>query len=72
MSEPKAGARLRSAVCTAEIVVIATRATELDIRCGGAAKVAEGEDSPADAAQDSDLVQGSELGRRDTNVGGAL
>ena len=52
MAQLKAGARLKSAVCATEVIVIAAPAGGADVQCGGAAMLAAGEQAPAGAALD--------------------
>ena len=40
MPELKAGARLKSAVCTTEVIVVKTPAGNVDVTCGGVPMVA--------------------------------
>ena len=46
MPELKTGARLKSAVCDGEIMVVASPGGDVDITCGGAAMVEAGADAP--------------------------
>ena len=46
MAELKTGARLKSAVCDGEIMVVTTPGGDIDITCGGAPMVASGTDAP--------------------------
>ena len=46
MAELKTGARLQSAVCGGEIMVVTTAGGDVDITCGGAPMVASGSDAP--------------------------
>jgi hypothetical protein len=72
MSQYKPGARLRSAVCATEVVVIAVPGGDIALTCGGAPLLAEGETAAAGAALDSAAAQGSLLGKRYTNDSGKL
>ena len=63
MAELKAGARLKSAVCDGEIMVVATPGGDIDITCGGAPMV----DSGSDAAKvdiNPDHAVGIVIGKR--------
>ncbi len=71
MSEYKPGARLRSAVCDTEMVVIAAPGGDLEISCGGAPMLAEGEEASG-AGLDGGAAEGTELGKRYTNGAGDL
>jgi hypothetical protein len=71
MSEFKPGARLRSAVCTTEVVVIAATGS-LVLSCGGAPLLAEGETATTAATLDATAATGTLLGKRYTNDTGSL
>lgn len=64
-----AGKRLKSAVCTTEIMVIAAPDGEVDLCCGGAAMSEGGGDGGTAAA---DLANGSAIGKRYVNEDGSL
>jgi hypothetical protein len=72
MSEYKPGARLRSAVCATEVVVIAAPAGGIALSCGGAPLLGEGETAVASVAMDAAAAQGTLLGKRYTNETGNL
>jgi len=71
MSQFKPGARLRSAVCSTEVMVIAAPAGDVALSCGGAALLAEGEQAPAGAALEA-AGEGTQLGKRYTDAAGTL
>lgn len=59
------GARLRSATCTTEVVVVKASSAAVDLRCGGAAM---GEDASAGTeALDATRAEGTVLGKRYTD-----
>ena len=60
----KPGQRLRSAVCTAEVMIIKGTG-EIDITCGGAPMVGSGEDADATAAPGQ--MEGCLMGKRYVN-----
>ena len=64
-----AGKRLKSAVCTAEIMVIAAPDGDVDIRCGGA-PMTEGDGNGGSV--DADFAEGCAIGKRYVNEGGTL
>jgi len=64
--------RLRSAVCTAEVVVIAAPAPNVVLSCGGEPLLGEGETASSDMALDAAAAQGTLLGKRYTNESGEL
>ncbi|MEZ5502338.1 MAG: hypothetical protein R3E50_06655 [Halioglobus sp.] len=72
MSQYQPGTRLRSAVCTTEVVVIAAPAAEIALTCGGAPLLAEGETAAAGAEPDAAAAGGTLLGKRYTNEAGTL
>jgi hypothetical protein len=72
MAQLKAGARLKSAVCTTEVIVIAAPASGADVQCGGAAMLAAGESAPEGAALDAGASAGTTLGKRYVSPSGDL
>ena len=70
MSQYKPGARLRSAVCTTEAVIIAASDSAMTISCGGALMLHEGEDAGTDLTLDSSVGEVTQLGKRYTNDAG--
>jgi hypothetical protein len=64
MRAMKAGLRLKSSVCSTEIMVIRAPAMQADVRCGGVAMVALTEAAPPDARLDSTRAQGTLIGKR--------
>ena len=71
MSQYKPGVRLCSAVCTAEVVVIAAPAGDIDLSCGGALLLEEGEEAAAGATLEN-TGEGTQLGKRYTDDSGEL
>jgi hypothetical protein len=72
MPQLKAGARLRSAVCATEVMVVAAPANGAELRCGGAAMldIAAKRDPAATPAPDA--RGGTQLGKRYVNGAGDL
>ncbi len=70
MSQYKPGVRLRSAVCTTEVVVIAAPAGDIGLSCGGAPLLGEGEET-AGTTLDS-AGESTQLGKRYTDESGEL
>lgn len=64
--ELKAGTRLRSVTCNAEVIVVRAPAGDVDVRCGGAPMVAMGTDA---AKQDISAAHsaGTLMGKRYAN-----
>ena len=72
MAQLKAGTRLRSAVCTTEVIVTAAPADDLDVRCGGAPMIGAKDTPPDGVALDPDRAAGTALGKRYVNEAGTL
>src|SRR5262245_21529401 len=68
----KAGLRLRSSVCTTEVMVIRTAPGEFDVRCGGSPMSAANEVPPAGGAIDPAHAQGTLIGKRYIDGAGRL
>ena len=66
----KPGLRLRSQVCTTELIVV--RPAEIDLTCGGAPVIGHGEEPSGGLAIDPALSAGTQLGKRYTDEAGAL
>ena len=62
----KPGSRLRSQVCSAEVVVVRGGKGEVDLTCGGAPMMPLGRESATEASPVSGLMTGSALGKRYT------
>jgi len=60
----KPGQKLRSAVCDAQVVVVRAPDADVELGCGGAPLLAEGEEAPAGAVLDESLGDGPLLGKR--------
>ena len=67
MAELKTGARLKSAVCDGEIMVVTTPGGDIDITCGGAPMVESGADVDR-VAVDPDHAVGIVIGKRYINA----
>ena len=61
--EVKAGARLKSAVCETQVIVVRAPQGDVLLACGGALMVALDVDPPA-AELDPALAEGTQLGKR--------
>ncbi len=72
MSSLKAGARLRSAVCATEVMVIQAPAGGVELTCGGAPMLPRDEEPPAGAALSPDAKDGTQIGKRYVNEAGDL
>ena len=60
----KVGTRLRSAVCSTEVIVVRAPSDDVALACGGASMMQQGEEAPAGASIDAKLSDGSPLGKR--------
>ncbi|HVW79935.1 MAG TPA: hypothetical protein VHB69_03220 [Mycobacteriales bacterium] len=62
----KSGQRLRSQVCTTEVIVVRVPADDLELACGGAPMVELGSEVPEAGAPAEGLADGTLLGKRYT------
>jgi hypothetical protein len=62
----KPGQRLRSQVCTTEVIIVRAPTAELELACGGKPMVDIAESVAPDARPEPGLDAGSELGKRYT------
>ena len=62
----KSGLRLRSQVCTTEVIVIRSPAEDLDLRCGGEPLVELRAEVPEGKSPMTGLDTGTQLGKRYT------
>jgi hypothetical protein len=62
--ELKAGARLRSAVCSTEVIVVRPPSEPIDLRCGGEAMVELSAPAAADRSPAAPFDTGTLLGKR--------
>ena len=58
------GQKLHSAVCETQVVVVRAPAVDVELACGGAPLLADGDPAPADATIDPAFAEGSLLGKR--------
>ena len=68
----KAGSRLKSAVCSTEVMIVAAPDTELEITCGGAPLVELGAAPPAGVTLAESAAGGTQIGKRYVNAAGNL
>lgn len=68
MKALKAGTRLKSAVCDAEVMVVKAGAAEVLLTCGGAEMLAMADTKPADAQLDAAQAAGTLVGKRYTDA----
>jgi hypothetical protein len=62
--EIRPGTRLRSTVCTTEVIVVRTPDPGVVLECGGGAMVAAGEAAAAPGEPDPRFAGGTRLGKR--------
>lgn len=62
--EIKTGARVRSAVCATEIIVVRSKGGDVDLRCGGSPVVAMSETRDPAAVPDPSFATGTAMGKR--------
>jgi len=72
MAELKAGTRLRSTVCSSEVMVVAAPAGGGELSCGGAPMIPLGEEAGAGGSPAADAADGTQLGKRYVNEAGDL
>jgi hypothetical protein len=60
----KVGTRLRSAVCTTEVIVVRAPKEDVDLTCGGATMLAQGQEAPEGTTLDASQAGGSPVGKR--------
>ena len=71
MATLKAGARLKSAVCDTQVMVIAAPAGDVALSCGGA-PLLEATANAARGAIDPEHKNGTQIGKRYVNADGSL
>jgi hypothetical protein len=72
MPRLKAGTRMRSAVCTTEVMVIQAPADDVDVRCGGAPLLDLAAKPEPGAAPAPSAAAGTQLGKRYVSAAGDL
>lgn len=70
--ELKAGTRLRSSVCEAEVVVVKAPAGDVDVRCGGHPMLPVGDERPEGLSATPGFDGGLLIGKRYTDASGDL
>lgn len=71
MATLKAGARLKSAVCDTQVMVIAAPAGDVALSCGGAAMLEAAANAPRTAIH-PEHKNGTQIGKRYVNGDGSL
>lgn len=72
MAKMSVGTRLRSAVCSTEVMVVAAPDSDVELSCGGAPMIGIDEDPPAGGAVAADAGEGTAMGKRYVNDEGDL
>jgi len=72
MATVKTGQRLRSAVCSTEVMVVAAERSDVDLRCGGAPMLDIAEKPPEGGAVAADANGGTQIGKRYVDEAGSL
>jgi len=68
----KVGSRVKSSVCTTEVMVIQAPDEDLDVRCGGAPLIAIGEQPNPGGSVAASASGGTQIGKRYVNAEGKL
>ena len=71
MAELKAGTRMKSAVCSSEVMVIAAPEGDIDVTCGGVSMIGSA-DTAEGGSVDPAHAEGTQLGKRYVNDAGDL
>ncbi len=72
MAVLKAGTRLKSAVCSSELMVVIAPEGDVSLTCGGAPLIELSAEAPAGATIDPEHKQGTQMGKRYTNEAGDI
>jgi hypothetical protein len=68
----KAGTRLKSAVCSSELMVVVAPREEVTLTCGGVPVIELAAEPPAGATLSPEHKQGTQMGKRYANEAGDL
>jgi len=72
MAQLKTGARLRSAVCSTEVMVVVAPEGEVELTCGGAPMIDVATTPSEGVSISPDAAKGTALGKRYASQGGDL
>jgi hypothetical protein len=72
MAKLAPGLRLKSAVCTTEVMVVAAREPDVDVTCGGAPLIELGGSPPSGVTIAEGAAGGTQLGKRYVDAAGSL
>ncbi|MCK0517350.1 hypothetical protein [Williamsia sp. DF01-3] len=67
----KSGARLRSQVCSTEVIVVRAGSVDLTLTCGGHLMIALGDDPDTGLVLDGGFASGAAIGKRYTDGSGS-
>lgn len=68
----KAGTRVKSAVCSTEVMVIQAPDADLDVRCGGTPMLPMTEQAPPGGSVAASAAAGTQIGKRYVDAEGKL
>ena len=68
----KAGTRLKSAVCSSELMIVVAPAGDVNLTCGGVPVIELSAEPPAGATIDPEHKTGTQIGKRYTNEAGDI
>jgi hypothetical protein len=71
MPQLKPGTRIKSAVCSTELMVIQAPAADVDVRCGGAPVLGMSDPKP-EVAIDPNFKGGTQIGKRYVDAAGTI
>jgi hypothetical protein len=72
MAQLKVGSRLRSAVCSTEVMVIAVPQANVEIRCGGEPMIDVAQERPPGGSASPAAAKGTAMGKRYVSEAGDL
>lgn len=72
MAQLTVGTRLRSAVCSTEVMVVGAPEGDVELTCGGAPMIGIDEQPPEGGSADPDASEGTAVGKRYTNDAGDI
>ena len=72
MAQLAVGTRLRSAVCSTEVMVVSAPESDVELTCGGAPMIGIEEQPPEGSTVDPGASEGTAVGKRYTNDAGDI
>ena len=72
MAQLKVGSRLRSAVCSTEVMVVAAPQADVEVTCGGAPMIDVAQERPPGGSASPDAAKGTAIGKRYVSEAGDL